>query len=76
MHSTGAQGLSGNAVHAVRRQCKVLYAGKYLNPSFGPLGEHLTQHAHGACVVPRAIREVANMAPNTRLGEVQQDANL
>ena len=23
-------------------QCKVLYIGKYSNPSFGPLGEHLT----------------------------------
>ena len=26
----------GNAVQAVRTQCKVLYAGNYLNPSFGP----------------------------------------
>ena len=66
----------GNAVHPVRTQCKVLYVGKYSDPSFGPLGEHLTRHARGACAVPRAIRGVANLAPNTKLGEVQQDANL
>ena len=57
-------------------QCKVLYVGKYSNPSFGPLGEHLTRHARSACAVPRAIRGVANLAPNTKPGEVQQDANL
>ena len=54
-------------------RCKVLYVGKYSNPSFGPLGEHLTWHA---CAVPRAIRGVANLALNTKPGEVQQDANL
>ena len=27
----------GNAVHAVRTQCKVLYVGNSLNPGFGPL---------------------------------------
>ena len=40
-------------MHAVRTQCKVLYVGKYPNPSFGPLGEHLTQHARGACAARR-----------------------
>ena len=60
-----------HSAHAVRTQCKVLYVGKHSNPSFGPLGEHLTQHARGACAVPRAIRGVANLAPNTKLGEVQ-----
>ena len=39
------------SVHLVHTQCKVLYVGKYLNPSFGPLG-HLTQHAHGAEIRP------------------------
>ena len=38
---------NGNAMHAVRTQCKVLYVGKYSNPSFGPLGKHLTRHARG-----------------------------
>ena len=33
-------------------QCKVLYVGKYLNPSFGPLGEHLRRHARGAEIWP------------------------
>ena len=69
-------GAKGNTVHAVRTQRKVLYVGKYANPSFSPLGEHLTRHARGACAVPRAIRDVANLAPNTKPGEVQQDANL
>ena len=40
-------------MHAVHTQCKVLYVGKYSNPSFGPLGEHLTLHARGACAVRR-----------------------
>ena len=61
---------------AVRTQCKVLYVGKYSNPSFGPLGEHLMRHTRGACAVPRAIRGVVNLAPNTKLGEVQQDTTL
>ena len=64
------------SAHAVRTQCKALYVGKYSNPSFGFLGEHLMRHARGACAVPRAIRGVVNLAPNTKLGEVQQDANL
>ena len=42
----------GIAVHAVRTQCKVLYVGKYLNPGFGPLGEHLTWHVRGAEIQP------------------------
>ena len=29
----------GNAMHAVRTQCKVLYVGNYPNPSFGPFAE-------------------------------------
>ena len=29
----------GNAMHAVPTQCKVLYVGNYLNPSFGPFAE-------------------------------------
>ena len=29
----------GNAVHAVRTQCKVLDLGKYSNPSFGPFSQ-------------------------------------
>ena len=66
----------GNAVHAVRTQCKVLYVGKNLSPSFGPLGEHLTRHTRGVCAVPRTMRRVANLALNTKPGEVQQDANL
>ena len=53
-------------MHAVRMQCKVLYVGKYSNPSFGPLGEHLTRHARGACAVPRAIRGVANLAGSSK----------
>ena len=32
--------------------CNVLYIGKYSNPSFGPLGEHLTRHARGAEIQP------------------------
>ena len=40
-------------MHAVRTQCKVLYVGKHSNPSFGPSGEHLTQHAHGVCTARR-----------------------
>ena len=60
----------------MRTQCKALYVGKCLNPSFGPLGEHLTRHARGVYAVPRAIRGVVNLAPNTKLCEVQQDANL
>ena len=64
--------IMGNAVHVVRTQCKVLYVDKYSNSSFGPLGEHLTRHVRGACTVPRGIRGVANLAPNTKLGEVQQ----
>ena len=37
-------------MHAVRTQCKVLYVGKYSNPSFGPLGGHLLAHpsTHGS----------------------------
>ena len=27
------------SAHAVRTQCKVLYVGNYLNPSFGPFAE-------------------------------------
>ena len=61
-------------MHVVRTQCKILHVSKYSNPSFGPLGERLTRHARGECAVPRAIRGVANLAPNTKLGEVQQDA--
>ena len=34
-------------------QCKVLYVGKYSNPSFGPLGEHLTWHVRGASAARR-----------------------
>ena len=30
---------SGNAMHAVRTQCKVLDVGKYSNPSFGPFSQ-------------------------------------
>ena len=35
----GGQGCEkkyGNAMHAVRTQCKVLDVGQYSNPSFGP----------------------------------------
>ena len=39
----------GNALYTVRTQCKVLYVGKYSNPSFGPLGEHLMWHALSVC---------------------------
>ena len=42
----------GNAVHAVRTQCKVLYVGKYSNPSFGPLREHLMRRVRGAGIQP------------------------
>ena len=41
-------------MHAVRMQCKVLYVGKYSNPSFGPLGEHLTRHTRSACAAQRS----------------------
>ena len=34
-------------------QCKVLYVGKYSNPSFGPLGEHPMRHARGAWAARR-----------------------
>ena len=43
----------GNAVLAVHTQCKIFYVGKYSNPSFGPLGKHLTRHARGACTARR-----------------------
>ena len=33
-------------------QCKVLCVSKYMNPSFGPLGEHLMRHACGAEIQP------------------------
>ena len=33
-------------------QYKVLYAGKYSNPSFGPLGEHPTRYARGVEIWP------------------------
>ena len=29
----------GNAVHALHTQCKLLYAGNYLNPSYGPFSQ-------------------------------------
>ena len=35
----GGWGVYGNAMHAVRTQCKVLDVGKYSNPSFGPLSQ-------------------------------------
>ena len=31
--------VQGNAMHAVRTQCKVLDVGKYSNPSFGPFSQ-------------------------------------
>ena len=40
------------SAHTVRTQCKVLYVGKYRNPSFGPLGEHLTRRVRGAEIQP------------------------
>ena len=32
-------------MHTVRMQRNVLYVSNYSNPSFGPLGEHLTRQA-------------------------------
>ena len=41
----------GNAIHAVRTQCKIFVVSNYLNPSFGPfsqsLGEGPVQRAGG-----------------------------
>ena len=64
-------GNNGNAVHVVRTQCKGLYVGKHSNPSFGPLGEHVTRHARGSCVA-RRFSLLAH--PSTHRGSLKRSA--
>ena len=49
-------------------QCKVLYVGKYSNPCFGPLGEHLTRHARGAEIQPSGPPKHPQFLPRGPLG--------
>ena len=56
-------------MHTVRTQCKVLCVGKYSNPSFGPLGEHLMRHVRGADIRPSCRTKHPQFLPQGPLVE-------